>query len=700
MSWRARAALPAAALLAVAGLITAAVILAHRDDPGVAVAFGLLSVWLGVAFGAVGAFLLGVRPGNLLGPVLFISGASLVAEYGLRSYAYVGIEASPDALPAAAAAGWAGMALDPLFFPVSLVVTLLLFPDGRLPSRWWRAVLTACLVVTVGHVLALALRPGPIDDESFGYQIPWSGALPTSAADRVSTVSDAATVALLALIPVAVVKLVRDYRRAGRLARQQFRPLLFVAGLLVVGLALQAVPRTTGLGIAVIVGGVTLGFPAALAVASLHYRLWDLDRLLVAAIVYAALAGLATVGYVVVVVGVARATGATSGSGGLGAAVVGTALVALAFAPARDRLSGAARRLVYGVRATPYEALAALPHRLAEAPEVDDVLPQTARVLAEGLGVPAARARAFLPDGDQQVAWWPAGDGADVGSAELTSIEVRHLGEVVGDISVRASADRPLGSADRRLLSDLGAQAGPALRGVGLAAMLRAQLDQITRQSEDLRASRERLASAQVAERRRIERDIHDGAQHELVGLAVRLAAADELVMAGDPQAHDVIIESRAAVERCIGELRELGRGIFPPVLAARGLVSALRGRARSASGNVQVVAGPGSESARVEPGIELAVYFCCMEALQNAAKHAPGARVVVHLEITAAELRFAVADEGSGLRDMSQASAGTGLVGMQDRLGAVGGVLNLTSSPARGTTISGRIPLHGLAPS
>ncbi len=134
----------AAASLAVAGLVTATTIIAHRDDPGVAVTFGLLSVWLGVAFGALGALLLGLSRGNLLGPVLFVSGASLVAEYGLRTYAYVGLAANPGSLPAAAAAGWAGLVLDPLFFPVSLVVILLLFPDGRLSSRGWRAVVTGC----------------------------------------------------------------------------------------------------------------------------------------------------------------------------------------------------------------------------------------------------------------------------------------------------------------------------------------------------------------------------------------------------------------------------------------------------------------------------------------------------------------------------------------------------------------------------
>jgi signal transduction histidine kinase len=106
------------------------------------------------------------------------------------------------------------------------------------------------------------------------------------------------------------------------------------------------------------------------------------------------------------------------------------------------------------------------------------------------------------------------------------------------------------------------------------------------------------------------------------------------------------------------------------------------------------VVAAAGSEGARVDPGIELAVYFCCTEALQNAAKHAGGARVVVHLEVTRAELRFDVTDEGPGLPDAQRVGDGTGLVGMADRLAAVGGLLTVASTPGAGTTVSGRVPL------
>ena len=210
-----------------------------RSRPSVCSACGSAS-----RSGLVGALLLGLRRGNLLGPVLFVSGASLVAEYRVAHVRLCRAAANPGSLPAAAAAGWAGMVLDPLFFPVSLVVILLLFPDGRLSSRGWRAVVTGCVVVTVVHVLAQAVRPGPIHDESFGYQIPWSGLLPlpprpgpaqcrTPRPSRCSPCSPSRWSSSSATT-------------AGPTGRPtaEFRPLLFVGGLVVVGLAFQAVPAT------------------------------------------------------------------------------------------------------------------------------------------------------------------------------------------------------------------------------------------------------------------------------------------------------------------------------------------------------------------------------------------------------------------------------------------------------------------------
>jgi signal transduction histidine kinase len=396
---------------------------------------------------------------------------------------------------------------------------------------------------------------------------------------------------------------------------------------------------------------------------------------------------------VAVVVLVSRIAGGTAPTSGLLPSVIATALVAAAFAPVKERISRAARRLVYGVRATPYDALAALPRHLADVPAVADVLLSTADMLTRGLGVPAARVRVFLDGGGESVAWSPA-DGE---AGTLIVVPVRHLGGVVGDVAVQPWTDRPLSNRQRRLLADLAAQAGPALRSVALATELQTRLDQITEQSALLRASRQRIVTAQIAERRRLERDLHDGAQQQLVALAMSIQNVEKQVAAGRPGAALIaaLAECRAELGRCIDEVRLLAGGIYPPVLIARGLAAALRARARLGTSDVRVNASPAVDGARFPNEVELSVYFCCLEALQNAAKHAPGAHVWVRLEVTDTALTFEVTDDGPGLDPQTvRASGGSGLLGMEDRVGVVGGTLVIDGAPGRGCTVRGTVPL------
>ena len=687
-----RAAAAGWAALAAGCLAGAVAVVRQAGDPSVDVAFGLLSLWLAVALGGVGALLVALRPGNLLGPVLAVAGASLGVEFSVRALVHAG---GTPAGPADAALLWFALLLDPVFFPASVVLTLLLFPDGRPPRGPWRAAAALAVAGAAAQVVALALRPGPLRDETFGTETAWDGVLPAATGDPLTTALDAVNSAMVGLLVVAGAGLVVRFRRARGEARRQFAPLVLVVAVTVAGLTLQ-VAGLTGAGVALLVGGVALGLPAALAVAALRYRLWDLDRVVVAAIVYAGLAAAVTALYVAVVVAAAALAGDgidAAGAGDLGPSVLATAVAAALFAPARDALTRGARRLVLGVRATPYEALAVLPRRLAETLEVDDVLPDVAAALAGGLAVPAARVRALLDDGTRRVAWSPAGAARD--DAGLTVVTVRHLGREVGDVAVAPSPDRPLTDADRRLLADLAAQAGPALRGVGLTAQLRGRLAQITAQAAQLSASRERLAAAQVGERRRLERDIHDGAQQQLVALAVHLEAARRLAAAGDPGADDLLARCHDEVESCLDTLRELARGIYPPVLAARGLVPALRARARAAAGDVRVVADGGADGRRFSAGVENAAYFCVLEALQNAAKHAPGAPVVVRVTAGDGVLELDVTDTGPGFTPGEGAGDdGSGLVGMADRLAAVGGTLTVRSAPGAGTTVHGSIPV------
>lgn len=627
MKTRARIAAAASVLLAVIACTAAASAL----SPGgpVRLVFVLTSLFTGLTFGLTGALLTALRPGNRIGPLLAVAGTALVAEFALRELAFRTGWAVP---------GWLGLTLDPLFFPTPIALLLLLFPDGRAPSRLRRAVIWLGLGLIAASVLAAAVRAGPIRDESYAYDIAWDGL-----ADLPGIQESGLLILLVAVVDLAV-----RARRDPRL-----RPLTLVGGLAVVFLAVQGI--APGPGQVGFVAAVAVGVPAALVVGVLRYRVWDLDRVLVAAIVYGSLTVLSTAVYVGVVVLAGRVA-----APGLWPTVVATALVAVAFGPVKEWLERFARRLVLGVRASPYEALAALPHRLAETPAAADVLPGTAHALALGLGVPAARVRAT----GHGTAWYPAAQDGD----GLVVVEVRHQGEVVGDVAVLPSPDRPLSTGDRRLLTDLAAQAGPALRGVILTAELEQRL-------HDLTASRQRIVTAEARERRRLERDLHDGVQQHLVALAVSLEAGE-------------LDTAREHLDRCIQDLRDISRGIYPPVLATRGLAAALKARARTAPVTVHVRAAPG----RFPEDVELAAYFTCLEALQNAARHAPGATVTIDVEADSGWLTVTVTDDGPGF-DPAAAGGGSGLLGLADRLGAAGGTLEVRSAPGAGTTIRGRLP-------
>jgi signal transduction histidine kinase len=218
----------------------------------------------------------------------------------------------------------------------------------------------------------------------------------------------------------------------------------------------------------------------------------------------------------------------------------------------------------------------------------------------------------------------------------------------------------------------------------------------------ELRESRARIIRAGDAERRRIERDLHDGAQQRLIALRMKLASVGDVASgelgsdglgSGGGSDRGRLVDLCADVDRVLAEIRELAQGIFPPVLADRGLVAALEAAARESPLSVRVenAAGP---TRRYALDLEAALYFCGVEALQNATKHAGAdARVTVTVTEKPGELCLCVRDDGTGF-DLDARNAGTGLAGMRDRLGAFGGRLTIETAPGSGTMIHGVIPV------
>jgi signal transduction histidine kinase len=247
---------------------------------------------------------------------------------------------------------------------------------------------------------------------------------------------------------------------------------------------------------------------------------------------------------------------------------------------------------------------------------------------------------------------------------------------MLGALSVTMPPNDPLDAGRATLIHDLAAQAGPVLRNVRLI--------------EELRTSRRRLVAAQDQERRRLERNIHDGAQQQLVALAVKQRLVGALVGKDDERARRMLEELQADTNAALEDLRDLARGIYPPLLADKGLVAALEAQARRSPIPVTV---EGEGVGRFGQDVEAAVYFSCLEALQNTAKYADPSHAEISLTNGEGVLRFTVRDDGRGF-DPAATSHGTGLNGIADRLAALGGDVSIESAPGSGTTIAGSIPV------
>jgi signal transduction histidine kinase len=258
---------------------------------------------------------------------------------------------------------------------------------------------------------------------------------------------------------------------------------------------------------------------------------------------------------------------------------------------------------------------------------------------------------------------------------------VEHQGEQLGALRITSSPREPLTPAGERLVRDVAAQAGLVLRNVALI--------------EDLRASRQRLVTAADEARRRLERNLHDGAQQQLVALKITLQLARQVVADSPGEAAELLAQTEREAQDALEELRDLARGIYPPLLADLGLPAALEAQARKAPLPVTVQA-PGIT--RYPQDVEAAVYFCVLEALQNVSKYAQAPAARVTLGHDGQCLTFTVADDGRGF-DQAATPAGSGVQGMADRLAALGGILDVSSAPGRGTRVTGRLPARALLP-
>jgi len=664
---------------------------------------GISSLYIPVA--AVAYATLGVliirHAANLIGWIMLAEGIGLALLQLASAYAIAGV-AHPGLLPAAKLAGTLS---ECIFSPVVFLIAFmfLLFPTGRLPSPRWRPVAAAGLLLAgltltglvVGPRLLQLPAPGGI---SLAYPNPLGveSLKPVLRAVPVGTINGLAVVSV-AFMAAVLVSLAVRYRAGGRLMRQQIKWLaltaLVFAGLLFIallGLAAGEVwLNSAANGITAVVA--LFAIPAAMAIAILKHRLYDIDLIISRTVVYTLLSAALTGVYAAIVLGIGTFVG---NRGGPVLTIAAAVTIALLFGPLRRRAQLFANHLVYGRRATPYQALSDFAGDMAGQLDLSEAVERMVTVLAGATG--AGRAEAWIRVGTQlrPAAVWPHGAtpsaaialGPDGGLPAFGGVSraaaVTHGGELLGALSLHKPRNEPLTTTEDELLRHLASQAGLVLRNAALTAELQASID-------DLRASRRRLVGAQDAERRKIERNLHDGAQQQLIALTIQLSLLAE--SAGDPAAvRELVPAVQDGARAALDDLRDLARGIYPPLLADQGLVPALQAQARKASLPVEIDA---DSIGRYQQDTEAAVYFCTLEALQNITKYASASSAKVGLSCSDDSLQFTVTDDGTGF-DTATTRYGTGLQGMADRLAALGGAFHVRSQPGHGTILSGELPV------
>jgi len=640
-----------------------------------------------LAFAAVGAIVASHRPTNPIGWLFLAEGLGFALGVATDTYATYAARAGAAAPPSVAWADWLGAVAGELAFLFALAI--LLFPDGRLPSSRWRVVAWLIIAGETLLVLMAVTSSAALRAQTAAVSVSPVRLIPDSVAEPVVNVVQTA---FIPLCLAAAAGLAVRYRRAAPDVRHQIKWVAYASLLTAAALLITGLVFANPLGALLAVGPL---IPVAAGIAIFKYRLYDIDVVISKTIVYGSLAAFITVVYIVIVAGIGSVGTGFLRAGSqpsLGLSILATAVVAVAFQPVRERVQRLANRLVFGKRATPYEALSEFAGRMGGTYAADDVLPRMARVLAEGTG--ADRAVVWLRTGAELTAGasWPAGTGtpprvpmADghppaIAGAGRVAL-VGHQGETLGALTVTKKPGETLTPVEGKLMSDLAAQAGLVLHNIGLTGQLHARL-------AELQASRLRIVTAADEQRRRIERDIHDGAQQQLLAITDTLAAAQSLAGQDEERERALVAQLKAETSGALETLRELARGIYPPLLADQGLAAAVRAQAGKAPRPVEVSTGG---VGRYPPEIETAIYFCCVEALQNAARHAPGSAVRVGLADSGAEVTFTIADDGPGF-DPAATTDGTGLRNMSDRLAALGGSCRVDSSPGRGTTVAGRI--------
>jgi signal transduction histidine kinase len=716
--WSPRSGVLIAALIGVLAVATGALGFANRVSPGINPLAGLDPEWSTTVrgtVGAVGLLTLGAtcglviwrQPRNLFGWVLtatvIILGIGGVAD----EYALYGLAVHPGSLPLAGIAAYSQKLL-PDVVTVGAIAAILLFPDGRLKSARWSIVIAAALVAGMADVLAGLDDPFPIsvgvpDRQPVPITVP-PGLWPVGAAFGWASSS---FIWLSGIGLVAGAGVVMRMAGATGETRRQLEWFAFAAAVYVIAALLGTAQGLGSLdwlptfvyqplqtfarsdvaagvagwgGFAALIAG-TILVPIAIGIAMVRYRLYDIDVVINRTILLAGLAIFVTGSYAVVVAGFGSLLGQRAGANPV-LSVITIAVVAALLLPVRERLQTLADIAVYGRGARPYDVLSGFARDVGRAAPAAELLPRMAQLLREGTRANASEvwvkvdARMHLaasnPAADSKLLVVDTTDEITARLGEACRLApVYRDGELLGALVVVKTRGEHLNQVEARLLDDLASQAGLVFDRFRLV--------------QELRESRARIVAAQEAERRRIERNLHDGAQQRFVNalLALGMAGAESPVEGSK----ELQAQASHEIQAGLSDLRDLARGLNPPLLVEEGIAAA----ARSLADRSAVLATVDCDSDRRYPeATESAAYYVIAEAMTNAVKHSRAKTVTVRIGEAKGHLEVEIADDGAGGAD---ARRGTGLVGLYDRTAAVGGRLHVESPPGGGTTVRAELP-------
>lgn len=669
-------------LLVMTGLVISVYAL-NVSGKGVTFSHQFFTPLLTLTYCLVGALVASRHPRNPIGwtfcAIGFLSAFNMLsAGYAL----YSELANTTDSLPGGEFARWLS---HWIWIPNALLpftFTLLLFPDGKLPSTRWRPVGWAAGLGIAVYTVGTAFYPGPLE------QIGMTGSNPygiSDSAEILNALMIAAAPLLLLGIFGSITSVVVRFRNAAGRERSQLKWLAVAGVIVILGNVLGSIPwvispdDSVSRELSIVATDLTLvSIVIATGIAILRYQLWDIHILINRTLVYGILTVLVVALYVVVVgaLGTLLQTG-----GSLPVSLLGTGIVAISFQPLQERLQRSVNRLMYGERDDPYAVLGRLSERLEVVVTSQSVLPTIVETVASALKLPYAAIA--LKEGDQYIiaaeyAHSPIFMLQNDGDIEILPLvyQLETIGQMI--LAPRAPGEQ-FSHSDRRLLGTIAQHAGIAAYNVRL--------------TQDLQRSRERLVTTREEERRRLRRDLHDGLGPVLASMSFKLDAVHNLADRDPAAVKKMAAELKTQMQDALTDIRRIAYNLRPPALDELGLVGALKEHIASHNQGqeLQITLEAPESPPPLPAAIEVAAYRIVLEAMTNVSRHARARHCCVRLSLPD-DLYLEVTDDGCGLPNIIR--AGVGLTSMRERAEELGGMCRTEALPQGGTGVTAHLPL------